>query len=419
MKKYCLAFDNKFEPSDCSINGFEIVEASQILNKEIQVDQEAHITRYGFELSQEEINIARAHIGLWHKFLLSGEEYCLIIEDSVSIETIEEKFFEDLHGSLEEDWCTCFPYNPLEKRTKNFNLNVRNLTPFEYYNDDPFFLGTEWGTYIYLLSKKGAKILLKEITTIFLRIDDMILSLNESDRISIFYGNVPFFDFNSIKVRSYQERNQKIRNAIENLNVWNEEDLKDCRSILKRMADKAEELNIKLILQGGSHLGYVRHGGIMPWDDDVDLGIFEGDLQVFLDNIEDAGLRYTKWVTGQKSNIEYYKLWIDNGRTIEGYPYCFPFVDLWVYDIKGSNLSFRGSIACPNSNNYELELINFEGAKLYTVGNSLEVLDSRYIDWRSTIRIYEWNHKLEKPCRKMLRIGIQVDYSGKFVTYCL
>ena len=30
------------------------------------------------------------------------------------------------------------------------------------------------------------------------------------------------------------------------------------------------------------------------------------------------------------------------------------------------------------------------------VGNTEEVLDSRYVDWRTMIRIYPWNHRLEK-----------------------
>lgn len=415
MKKYYLTFDDNIEKSDPIANGFELIDAKQILAKDIPVNQNTHVARFGFELSQEEIDIARAHIGLWQKFLLSSEDYCLVVEDGVPSNIVKEKRFEDVKYDMEDDWCIYFPYDPLIKRKNNLRTSFPNLTFHEYYNEDPFYLGIEWGTYIYLLSKKGVKILLSEINTICFRIDDMMLMLNASGKLSVSYGDVSFFNLNLINFRPYIERKERIRNTLENLNVWNEEDLSDCRLILKQMAAKAEELNIKLILQGGSHLGYVRHGRVMPWDDDVDLGILEDDLQVFLDNIEETGLCYTKWLTGRKMTIEYYKFWIDNGRRIKLYPYCFPFVDLWVYNIKGDDYCFRGSIVSPNSNKYELVPVDFEGAKLYIVGNSLEVLDARYIDWRSMIRVYNWNHKLENPNRKKLKITIEVDHLGRII----
>lgn len=39
------------------------------------------------------------------------------------------------------------------------------------------------------------------------------------------------------------------------------------------------EENISYLIQGGTLLGSVRHGGLIPWDDDVDFFIFENDLK--------------------------------------------------------------------------------------------------------------------------------------------
>lgn len=393
--------------------GFEAYDVHSLLDNTnwLPVDQDKHLDRFGFPLSDEEIMTFRCHVSLWQKFILSNKPFCLIVEDNITLNDEQIEGINECILGISDGWDVFFPYER-EDILGTFNeIKILNPTRHEKYDPQPYLLGYEWGNSIYALTRDGAYRLLREIRSIEFRLDDSILELAVDKKARVLFSKIDFFDIMDFSKRRNPGRDRLIEEAVFNFNLWNKEDEADLRHLLKSISEIAKKYNIKLILQGGTHLGYVRHGGKMPWDDDVDLGIHEEDFSVFRKELDESNLKYDRYIEGSTGK-EFYKIWLDNDRKVNGFSHCFPFVDLWLYNIVGKDLIFKNGIVCPNSANYPYQQIIFEEAEFCLVGNSLEVLDSRYIDWRTKIRIYNWNHKEENENRHKLSCSIEVDESG-------
>lgn len=69
-----------------------------------------------------------------------------------------------------------------------------------------------------------------------------------------------------------------------------------------------KELNLRYFLLCGSALGAVRHGGFIPWDDDLDVGMFRGDYNRFME--------YAPHMLPQN-------IFLQNYKTDPDYPFVF------------------------------------------------------------------------------------------------
>lgn len=405
-------------PKNVDAKTFDFKPNFQIVDQEdihtcLKVNHDYHTETYGFKLSKSEIETFDRHVHAWRLLVDSLDNYALVVEENVEISQLSIDYNE--LGDLPEGWHVFFPYDMqkiiIENRER---INLLNYNSRELFDIEPFFLGIDWGSSFYFISKAGAAELLSHVTEIKQRVEDEILYQSGKNGLKVCLADCAWLDISRIHKKKHLDRIESIRQAVLSYSTWTPEAKDAVSRLLDFVSREASSINVPLLLQGGSHLGFVRHGGIMGWDDDVDIGIEECYLEEFAKRVNRNGYRITPSFE-QATSTTYYKVWHEQGARIGTYPYTFPFLDFWLYNKNGEDLVFNNGIVCPKSGRAPLQKILFEGYEFFIPYNSLEVLDSRYKDWRTMIRIYEFNHANERSTNHILCTPIEVDRSGRII----
>lgn len=84
------------------------------------------------------------------------------------------------------------------------------------------------------------------------------------------------------------------------LREYQEEELK----ILKEVKEILYSKNINFFLIGGTLLGAIRHGGFIPWDDDIDIGIMRKDFEILEKELEKENNKLIKYFSIGKNKYQ-------------------------------------------------------------------------------------------------------------------
>lgn len=203
--------------------------------------------------------------------------------------------------------------------------------------------------------------------------------------------------------------------AVAFASVWDPAAKAQQLGLLARVLAAADAHRLPLYLFWGTLLGHVRESGLLPWDDDVDLAVFDPDravLAAFRAALAADGLQTFDKTQGAD-------VWIkvcDPAAPIKAHhvPWTWPFIDIFIYASDASAnpagwpvLPYPHTLALPG------RPARFEGLQCREPEQPLALLDLKYPGWRRREVSSGWHHRWETAARAVAVRLIDTDDRGR------
>ena len=145
--------------------------------------------------------------------------------------------------------------------------------------------------------------------------------------------------------------------------IWNKIQVLDLELLmfLDKICNKYE---IEYWLDYGSLLGAVRHGGFIPWDDDVDLGVMRKDfdklLKVLRKEFDNHGLDNVTVKVYHENVKNIFLAFIQISYRLPGNGSTMGYIDIFPFDYRDSNEGLSIDEYIDEVNNFYIKLANSE-----------------------------------------------------------
>lgn len=126
----------------------------------------------------------------------------------------------------------------------------------------------------------------------------------------------------------------------------------DLYVLLERFHYVTKRHKVPYFIIGGTLLGSLRHGGLMQWDDDLDVGMLQEDIDRLYTAPLQAALRAEGLEMGSRTRGTCLKVYLANGKKM-------PFLDIFEYKKQASKLEMvdtKASRMWPNEASFEENL---------------------------------------------------------------
>lgn len=167
-----------------------------------------------------------------------------------------------------------------------------------------------------------------------------------------------------------------------------------------------ENNDIQYYVTGGTLLGAIRHKGLIPWDDDIDICVKQSDLRKIRQipqEFEKCGYGITKVWMGLK-------IFMLKRPLLEGFTYSFPFVDIFPVRENGNMFELGYKVlrerwpkeAQMTCDLFPLKLYKFGSFEVYGPNKPLIYLNRMYGNNWNKVAYREYDHELEEEVEKVI-----------------
>lgn len=207
----------------------------------------------------------------------------------------------------------------------------------------------------------------------------------------------------------------KIKESFSELVYPESQDVLKCYQTLYDITKLFDKHKIEYYIDGGTLLGAVRHKGMIPWDDDLDVEVLQKDESKLISDSFKLSLSKNGYnIYPYRLGYKIYKI---NGRSIQNYKWKYPFLDIFISKIEDNRTKLVLSTKDNNWDNchflkdelYPLKKYKFGEFEVTGPNDPYGYLNKCYgKDWNS-VKYQEWNHKDEKRIEKVKSVITESD----------